>query len=526
MIKHLMLVVLASLLAVPAVAAESKEEKLAADKTQEAYTRKSITYVGMELDSGVSASPEQLAIVEKEIRAAMELKRFDYNAVDVREAGGMDGFIQLLREHVQKLAMDRAAAEAEFELRFKSARVYAGDIQRVMDSAYFYKIKLLTLRVGPGQCNTDALSILAEAKDTIRMKACTKCVPGEAVQRAHLAAEVWFYRANLTDPKAKPYELVARLRPSVAAVGNVTEMKGSNAAADQAVACAAQTLLTNDLVPALKKTPEFRMTLPMTASLDDGVEFMGGEGDAIQLDDTYEVAEFDAAGARKTIGYVKVRKVGDATGTGQGTPTYAEHVRVDRKFAGGEQLAEVPSAGWSLGLAASYSLSFTDIFKDGRAPGDDVSMLHMAGLGLNMEASLANMTGISEFYFTALIDWHYIIDSNVGGVGDVSWAADHLTFGILKRWYLNSLMLSLGVRVGGSVLYILTGDAGPGTTSYGVGLGGEGLFGLEYWLKPGISIQILNLSGRFMYHVLGEVNGEPLNFEAGVSAKVGVTLNF
>jgi len=239
------------------------------------------------------------------------------------------------------------------------------------------------------------------------------------------------------------------------------------------------------------------------------------------------VAEFDAAGARKTIGYVKVRKVGDATGTGQGTPTYAEHVRVDRKFAGGEQLAEIPTAGWSLGLAASYSLNFVDIFEDSRLPGSDSpSMLHMAGLGLNMEASLANLTGISEFYFTALIDWHYIIDSNVGGVEDVSWAADHLTFGILKRWYLNSLMLSLGVRIGGSVLYILTGDANSTTDGYAVGLGGEGLFGLEYWVKPGISIQILNLAGRFMYHVLGEVNGEPLNFEAGVSAKVGVTLNF
>jgi len=524
MIKRLVPFVLASLLALPALAAESKEEKLAADKTQEAYTRKSITYLGMELDRGVSASPAHLAIVEKEIREAMELKRFDYNAVDVREAGGMDGFIKSLREYVQKLAVDRAAAEAEYELRFKSARVYAGDIERVMSSAYFYTIKLITLRVGPGQCNTDALSILAEAKDTIRMKACTKCVPGEAVQRAHVAAEVYFYRANLTDPNAKPYELVARLRPSVAAVGNVTAMKGG-ATDDQAVACATQTLLVNELVPALKKTPDFRMTLPVSASLEDGVEFMGGEGDSILLDDTYEVAEFDAAGTRKTIGYVKVRKVGDATGTGQGTPTYAEHVRVDRKFAGGEQLAEIPTAGWSLGLAANYSLSFTDIF--GNAPGRDDQMLHMAGLGLNMEASLANLTGISEFYFTALIDWAYIIGSDVGGLSDdISWAVDHLTFGVLKRWYLNSLMLSLGVRIGGSVLYILTGDAGAGTTDYGVGLGGEALFGLEYWVKPGISIQILNLAGRFMYHVLGEVSGEPFNFEAGVSAKVGVTLNF
>jgi hypothetical protein len=523
MLKRLMLVVLASLLALPALAADDKEEKLKSDKTQEQYTRKSITYLGMELDRGVNPRPEHLAIVEKEIREGMELKRFDYNAVDVGGPGGMAAFIQNLREHVQRLAVDRAAAEAEYELRFKSARVYAGDIERVMNSAYFYTIKILTLRVGSGQCNTDVLSIMSEAKDTVRMKACTKCVPGEAVQRAHLAAEVYFYRANLLDPSKKPYELVARLRPSVAAVGNVSSTKGSQAD-DQAVACAAQTLLANDLVPALKKTPDFRVMLPIVGNLSGGVEFMGGEGDHILLDDTYEVAEFDAAGERKVVGFVKVRKVGDATGTGQGTPSYAQHVRTDRKFAGGELLSEHPMAGWSLGLAPAYSLSFTDIFKDGRNAGVDSGMLHMAGLGLSMEASLANLTGISEFYFTSMIDWAYIIGSEAGGAD--AWAVDHLTFGVRKRWFLGSLILSLGGRVGASVLYIMSGSAGAGTTDYGVGLGGDALFGLEYYLKPGITIQILNLSGRFMYHVLGEVYGKALHFEAGINAQVGVYLNF
>ncbi len=65
-----------------AAAAETKEEKMQSDESQAQYQRKSITYLGVTLDQ-VNVPADHLAIVEGGIRKQIELKRFDYNAINL-----------------------------------------------------------------------------------------------------------------------------------------------------------------------------------------------------------------------------------------------------------------------------------------------------------------------------------------------------------------------------------------------------------------------------------------------------------
>jgi len=316
-------------------AAETKEEKLTSDDTQQQYQRKSITYLGMVLESGVRVDADYLATAEKAIRAKTELKRFDYNQVSLNAEYNIDKFVADLREYVKNLAVDRAATEAEFEVRFKQARVYAKDVERIMNSAYFYHIKVYVLKVKRGKCPDGKLEA-----------ALLGCIPGTEGMIATINATTTFYRANLIDESKPAYTLVKEVRHGSPVKGfksfKVIEVQPEHMERIRketglaAVALASNTL-ADFLSKGMKQIPDFQLKTPVTAALSDGVEFMLGSGEGVGLDDTYDVTEFDQAGEKTLLGYVKVRDIGDAKGSGEGTPSYAEKVKEKRKFVGGEQ---------------------------------------------------------------------------------------------------------------------------------------------------------------------------------------------
>ena len=66
---------------------------------------------------------------------------------------------------------------------------------------------------------------------------------------------------------------------------------------------------------------------------------MLGQREGVRLDDTYDVTEYDVSGKKKLIGYVKARKIGNPTGSGEGMPSYAEKVKEKKGFVGGELLS-------------------------------------------------------------------------------------------------------------------------------------------------------------------------------------------
>jgi len=516
-----------------ALGAETKEEKMTSDETQESYQRKSITYLGITAE-GASVPDEDIGVIEKAIRKGIELKRFDYNAVALGNVYTIDQFVAELREYVKKRAVDRAAAEAEYEARFKSARVLASDIDRIMSSAYFYIIKVVAYRANPQICPWDPVAAAAQ-----------KCTPGTAGMQAMVNATVTFWKADLGENGQPPYyTLVKEVRhapvkgfatyesppkpPPDSAPENIVQQFQQLLAAYsarlpelqhnarlQAVAEAAGGL-SMWLSKGMKKIPDFQLKTPVQTALSDGVEFMLGKDEGVRLDDTYDVTEFDAAGKKKIIGYVKVRNIGEAKGTGEGTPSYAEKVKEKRKYVGGEQLYEHAMIGFAVGIHAVLQVALTDVIYKLRpdSTGEE-EMGFYPGFGMYVDYDLAPVLGLSEFYIS--------LEGDVLLLGDEHNLV-HAMLGFKKKWYITSLVISVAARFG--INYYVLGDVDTGDEDpslYGVGF--DAGLGFEYYIIPEFSIY-LKAMFRYFTAPFEEGYDEWYEPEMGVNASLGVFLAF
>jgi hypothetical protein len=484
-------------------AAESKVEKMTSDQTQAQYQRKSITYLGID-PTNVNIPTDELEVVEKAIRAKIELKRFDYNAVGLDQTYTIDKFVADLREYVKKISVDRAAAEAEYEARFKRARVLATDIDRIMNSAYFYVIKVLVYKNVRAKCPDNKLAALAMG-----------CVPNQEGMLATVNATVTFYRANLTDETKKPYELIKEVKHMPTKgfeefnVIEVNRMKEIMKSTGLEAATEASSSLADFLSKGMKQIPDFQLLTPVQTAMSDGVEFMLGKGEGVRLDDTYDVNEYDAAGDKKLLGYVKVRNIGDATGSGGGTPSYAEKVKEKQKFVGGELMVEHPMVGMAVGLhiVGQYTLKDVLSFKDS-AEGK-----FYPGLGLYIDKDLAHLTGIPEFYLSVEGDFLLVGETTT----EKAVYLTHAMLGAKKKWYMESLVFSLGLR-GGISYYVISGYEDDA-----IGFGADLLGGVEYYFKPEFSIYFKAV-GRYFTNPLQF--GLELPDEIGIQGTLGAFLAF
>ncbi|MBW2703848.1 MAG: hypothetical protein JRF33_23765 [Deltaproteobacteria bacterium] len=543
-----LLIVTASLLATPALARD-KIKDLSADQTQQTYKRKSMTYVGIGKVGGLTITDDAFALIEKAIRPGIELKRFDYNSVDIRSFGSLDAFVQALRQYVEKRANDRAAAEAEYEDRFKSARVYAKDVDRIMNSAYFYDIKVKGYQYRPVICYMQKKQVKTSngKYKTVEELKCRGGTPSSHKDRAYMEVmldlAVTFYHANLSDKTKAPYTVYESLtgrnqerfsyasppaRPRLGKNASSRQRSQANERHQRAMAdyrarlpALQQKATTNGtgslarsmtavMSKRMKGLSEFQLKTPVTAALSDGVEFMLGKSEGLGLDDTYDVTEFDAAGTKSLIGYVKVRDIGDATGQGGGTPSYAEKVKVHRNFVGGEQLFEHPMIGANIGLHLVTEFTMKDILQGDNT--EDIGLYF--GAGLFMDWSLASSLNMSEFYLTLVGDFLYL-----GDIGGTSVSLTHWMLGVKKKWYINSLVVVAGVR-GGVSYFIIDADGQDDL----LGFGGDAVLGFEYYIIPEFSIY-LDLVGRFFTNPLQMVTANA-NFEMGAQANLGVRLGF
>ena len=524
------------------LAAESKEDTLASDQTQAQYTRKSITYLGMSVDPSLGVPPDVLQAVEQAIRPQIEIKRFDFNDVDVSKFASIDDFVNALREYVKKRSYDRASADAEMDTRFKEARVYAKDIDRILNSAYFYQMNLFVYRNNPFDCPWNII----EAK-------ALKCQAGKSGMRATVNTTVSFYRANLTDETQAAYSLLRTLQEAPAKgfaayesppkppeppklPANATDEQRRRAAEQRRKALEAyqRTLaeyqqrlpqlrqiaglkaareaavgLAMWLNKSMKKIPEFQLKTPVTAALGDGVEFMLGKGEGVRLDDTYDVAEFDVSGKKAIIGYVKVRNIGDAAGSGEGTPSYAEKVKERNRFVGGESLVEHPLVNINFGAHFVTEYMFQEFPFDGQ---ETLAF----GAGVFADYDLATTLGWSETYVS--IEGDFLFLGSVGLQDDLSLV--HAMLGLKKKWYITSLIFMIGVRAGASY-FVLEDDTQDDTL---VGFGGDVFLGVEYYIKPELSAYF-NVAGRFFTNPLTLTGGE-VNHEMGVNGALGVRVGF
>ncbi len=508
-------------------AAEDKIDKMTGDQTTAKYQRKSITYLGISAAPGVAINEDQMGVVAKAIRNGVELKRFDYNEVDLQKIGSIDDLVQQLKGYVKEAASNRAAAEAEYEARFKSARVYFKDIDRIMNSAYLYDIKVMAFGISPFVCPTDARQALA-----------MKCTPGASSMQAQVNATVSFYRANLTDDTKPTYSLLKDLSwspqtasesyesvpmPPPASAGRAAQ-EGYRAAlaayhqrlprlqydAGLEAAAKASSALAEFLSKELKQVPEFQLLTPVIGALSDGVEFMLGSNEGLGLDDTYEVTEFDVTGTKSLIGYVKVRTVGSATGTGEGNPTYAEKVKEKHRFVGGELLVEHPMVGVSVGVSGIFEVAYRNLI-----PQHETKLGFYPGVGFYVDKDIANLIKWTETYISIEGDVLFLLKD----VNDQGWYLVHGMLGFKKKWYINSFVLSAGLR--GGISYYINGDYSGDK----LGGGGDIVFGAEYYIKPEFSV-FLKVAGRFFTNPVEETGLKTSDFELGGNASLGLFAAF
>ena len=530
-------------------AAEGKAEKMTSDQTQQTYKRKSMTYVGIGKVGGFSITDAALSLIEKAIRPGIELKRFDYNEVDIRDFGSLDAFVKALQEYVEKRAEDRAAAEAEYEARFKRARVYAKDFNRIMSSAYFYDIKVKQYRATPIYCYmvTKRVEGIDGKTHSVKEEKCQQGSPSSPDHQAYmeitLAISINFFRANLTDKTKKPYSVLATLklrdksrhgyaspparpkspknatpemrssiqeqhrarqanyRKNLPQIQKRTALSGTRSMASQ---------MSSVFSVRMRELPEFQLKTPVLAALSDGVDFMLGKKEGLALDDTFDVTEFDEAGKKSLIGYVKVRNIGDATGQGGGTPSYAEKVKEKRKFVGGEQLFEHPMMKLDVGFFGLVEFVPKHLLDSSST--DEIGLY--AGGGFYVDYNLAEFFNWSEFYGGFVVDGLYL--GNLAGDGT---GADgglvHAMVSLKKKWYIESLVIKLGLR--GGLCYYLVDTEGQNLL---LGGGGDLVLGFEYYFFPEFSLY-LDLVGRFFTNPYTIVSSD-VNQEMGAQANLGI----
>ncbi len=537
-------------------AAQDKETLLQSDQTQAQYQRKSITYIGLRTVPEASLEKKERSAIARHIKGAVEMKRFDYNSVNLKDFGTLEAFIAALREYVKKRAFDRAAAEAEYEARFKSARVYAADVDRIMSSAFLYSIDVLHLHSEPWVCWSEEIEVPADKPDQPPQKKIErKCRPGDPQNwmeqpemRVGLSGRVVFLRANLQDetkPPSSPYSQIgwggddvqkyqpmpgppppAPVIPPGASKEErkearerhrremedyrrrVAEYRASLPALQLGARLAAIDAVAGSAAPGVRKRvkslPEFQLKCPVVGMHDDMVQFMLGKPEGVGLDDTYDVAEFDAAMKKTVLGYVKVRQVGDTAPSGQGTPSEAEKVREKKRFAGGEMLFEHPLMGASI---SPYFLFRWDVLGVRGDPGP------MFGGGCDFDFDLANALGSPEIYLSFAFDYLYAGEQ---------WHLVHTTLGFHKKWYATGLVFRLGGRVGLGVLAFSGEEGSAPDAETKVSGGGLVELGLELYFIPEFSL-FLEAEGGYFGFFSGR---DLLDDEIAAQAQLGLALSF
>ena len=442
-----------------------------------------------------------------------------------------------------KSSVDRAGAEAEYSARFQRANVLAADIERVLASAYLYRIQVRGFAADPWVCRDKLVEEEYEEEEPAknpgeqprrvkktRTRKQEECFAGGPTawsdrprMRVTLATAVLFDKANLQgqgEPLVSPvcalgaqgsgeapYPAPPRPpeKPERSAYPSHEAYDRALAQYEEALAeHQRQLALYRERVPQLqreatlktipglaaqqgasqahqlKSVPEFRLKTPVIAVVRDRVEFMLGRAEGLRLDDAFEVTEFDTAGQNLRIGYVKVREIGDPLGSGGGTPSQAEKVREEREIVGGELLLEHPMFGVNFNLTGVFEIALKDLL------GRDGAM-SLAGGALSIESDIANLLGVPELYF--VLQGEYLQDLSGG---EQSPSLVHVALGLDRKWYEHNWVLVLG----GQLVFGTLSGAGADADSL-QGVGGNAVLGLERYHSPEFSWS-LQAQARFV----------------------------
>ncbi|NOZ86006.1 MAG: hypothetical protein GXP49_07045 [Deltaproteobacteria bacterium] len=527
---------------------ESLEKK---DESQASYKRKSITYLGI----FGKADKRYLNRIERFLRPQLEMKRFDYNHVNLSGSFTIADFVQAIRNYVEQKKLDRAKAEGEFSERFKEINVTLSDVERIANSAYFYQIRVPRLNFQKSTLSETWRFCLSPNAGAVTLGMAAKLgkkqsCPSPMVEvyvpvtrefwKVDLKVDADFFHVELKK-QGKGYTKIATAstfrendaeRPVRVLVtinkGRVKQRSYEYTEPAESTKARAFNginflFLAKELQKQERSIPAFKLKAAVQSSSFNGVFFPLGKREGLWKDIGFYVMEFDTTGKKHEVGYVKVRDIGDnKKKPPENSWAQTIYSRNDWSFEGGELLMEYPQVGYNVILAAGVASLYVDDSNVSAKNAMFGAGTFGMGLALHLvgEWDLAEYLHISEFYQTLHLEGDIYSDMYAGFIG----------LGFLWKYYIHRLALGFEVygmygRLGGS--YDSNGD---GTKDIDVSFdddnnhcgGVAGQLVIEIFITPDFSL-IFRGGARL---VGSTAPGIPAYALSGPTAHAGISYTF
>ena len=457
--------------------------------TQNMYARKSITYLKMVMRPSLDmifkkakflTGFDLYSFLEKKIREAIEIKRFDYNPVGLSGDVDIKALAKLVKEYIDEVKVERARAQAKMEWRFKDLVVTAEDLRKIANSAYIYwpEVEKFNVLYKIKIMKKVELEIDQEIEVLIGVRVKYYRVDfetGEPIKVADIYAEhteVVFVGRESLIPLPFPLSLL-----SPAVEFPETPLSAFKRCTEKVIYWLAKKINAQ-----MRRIPDFKLTGVINSSSMLYVSAPITEKEGLGIDWDFEVIErFSSEDGRikeKRVGWVRSREVAD------GKVEKNSRFQILSGDAGiGHIIREYPLVGVSFLVKPKYLIA-----NEMRITGGSKQYSIEAnsgkgafGFSLGGELNLAKVFGVnaSELYLTADVSTNFIIGGSFEALGG---------FGLRKKFYVRSLAIIPEIPLEFGGVFVPIRMQGEGTLARSIIIGVSPSLSLEWFFSPRFSI--------------------------------------
>lgn len=459
------------------------------------YRKKSITYLKMVFPQGVRKLSDNVdfltgfdldSFLEKKVREAVEMPRFDYNPVGVSGSVDLKTLASLVKQYVDEVKVDRAKAEAKMDWRFKDLVITAEDIKKIAESAYIYYPEITNFSVTvvflPSTRKSGGVDTSISVNIGLRVHYWrVDFNTGEPIKVADLSvSHIETVKVGLIDlvPLPFPFSL---LSPTVEVPE--TSLQAFVRCSEQAIYW-----LGRKLNKETRKIPDFSLFAPV-----DSVSFQNAfvpltKKDGVYVDSDFEVVEeveFVKDGnlqrEKKRVGWVRARDIADGKEN-----TLSSFQILSGSASVGQAIYEYPLLGIGLSPLGVYVLG-----------------KNAFGFSLlaNISFSRAFSLELSEFYLFAGPE--ILIPKDGAELSGI--------LGLKKKFYIRSVGINPELSFGFMRFATEIKDQGIAYPAYNYSLGLRPALGLEWFFSPRFSVYIIG--GYKIFTPIDEVYYEYEGYE-------------
>lgn len=441
--------------------------------SEQKYVKKSITYLRMIFPYQVRKISDKAAFLagfdldsylEKKIREAVEMPRFDYNPVNLSGDVDLKTLAKLVKNYVDEVKVERAKAEAKVDWRYKDLVVTAEDIRKIAESAYIYypeikrfSVDVVTLVIPEGkQRRVEVhISVGMGLKVTYwRVDFDT----GEPVKVAEIYAEhdemVKVGRADLISLPF-PFSLL------------VPSIEFPETPLQAFIRCTEQTILwlARKIHKKTREIPDFKLFAPI-----ESVSFRKAFAPLTKRDGAYIDSDFEV------LEEIEVKRNGE--------------VRTEKKRVGWVRMDKLADGKEEL-------LSSFKIMSGSAEVGQVVVEYPLLGVGISPGTTYVPNKGAIAFYMLAHLSFAKTFSLNlpelylfVGPEILISKDGGELnsSLGLSKKFYIGSIGINPKVSFVFTRFFTRVRDDGESYTGYGNSFGVKPAIGLEWFFSPRFSI--------------------------------------